>query len=113
LVSGNTFRRKIHQLVSESAATMPQALEEVTGQIQRYLGADQRAGGRTDGWRAAGEGLKTRRLQSTAAGTLFAPYLARWWQPGASAMVGFCSFAPTRAMLASVAGPHGGNLLTP
>jgi predicted PurR-regulated permease PerM len=125
LVSGNTFRRKFIKLagprISSKKITL-QALDEITGQIQRYLQVQLLTSalvGVLTGGALWVVGLENAAVWGIAAGILnLVPYLGSVVTAGASAMVGFLQFGSLNmAMLVGgvslVIHTVVGNLLTP
>ena len=125
MVSGNTFRRKLLKLagprLSSKKITL-QALDEITGQIQRYLQVQLLTSalvGVLTGAALFAVGLENAAVWGIAAGVLnLVPYVGSLVTAVASAMVGFLQFGSLNmAMLVGgvslVIHTVVGNLLTP
>ena len=125
LLSGDTFRRKLVKITGPSLAKKKitvQALDEINGQIQRYLMVQLFASlgvGLTTGIAFAMLGLKHAAVWGVAAGILnLVPYIGSLAVTGAAALVAFLQFGQINMALA-VAGASlvintiEGNLLVP
>ena len=125
LLSGDTFRRKLVKITGPSLANKKitvQALDEITGQIQRYLLVQLLASivvGITTGVAFWALGLKHAVVWGIAAGILnLVPYIGSIVVTGAAALVAFLQFGEVNMALA-VAGASllintiEGNLLVP
>ena len=125
MVSGNTFRRKLLKLagprISSKKITL-QALDEITGQIQRYLQVQLLTSalvGVLTGAALWAVGLENAAVWGIAAGVLnLVPYVGSLVTAVASSMVGFLQFGSLNmAMLVGgvslVIHTVVGNLLTP
>jgi predicted PurR-regulated permease PerM len=125
LMSGNTFRRKLVKIAGPTLAQKKitvQALDEITGQIQRYLLVQLLAAvvvGVTTGLAFWALGLKHAAVWGFAAGVLnFIPYIGSVVVTGAAATVAFLQFGELNVTLA-VAGVSllintiEGNLMVP
>ena len=125
LVSGDTFRRKWLKLagprLSNKKITL-QALDEVTGQIQRYLQVQLLTSalvGVLTGLGLWAVGLENAAVWGIAAGVLnLVPYVGSLVTAGASAMVGFLQFGSVNmallvASVSLVIHMVVGNLITP
>lgn len=125
LLSGDTFRRKLVKItgptLSEKKITV-QALDEITGQIQRYLLVQLLASvvvGAATGFSFWALGLKHAAVWGFASGVLnLIPYIGSAILTGAAGLVAFLQFGELRVSLA-VAGASllihtiVGNLLVP
>jgi predicted PurR-regulated permease PerM len=125
LLSGDTFRRKLVKITGPSLAKKKitvQALDEINGQIQRYLMVQLFASlgvGLTTGIAFAMLGLEHAAVWGVAAGILnLVPYIGSLAVTGAAALVAFLQFGQINMALA-VAGVSlvintiEGNLLVP
>ena len=125
LLSGDTFRRKLVKITGPSLSSKKitvQALDEITGQIQRYLLVQLLASivvGITTGLAFWALGLKHAVVWGIAAGILnLVPYIGSIVVTGAAALVAFLQFGETNLALA-VAGASlfihtiVGNLIVP
>ena len=125
LVSGDTFRRKLVKIAGPSLSTKKitlQALDEVTGQIQRYLQVQlftSAVVGLLTGVALWAIGLENAAVWGIAAGVLnLVPYVGSLVTAVASALVGFLQFGSLN--MALVVGGTSlfihtfiGNLITP
>ena len=125
MLSGNTFRRKLIKLagprLSSKKITL-QALDEITGQIQRYLQVQLFTSalvGLLTGVSLAAIGLENAAVWGVVAGVLnLVPYVGSLVTAAATALVGFLQFGSLNMALA-VAGISivihtiVGNLITP
>jgi predicted PurR-regulated permease PerM len=107
LLSGDTFRRKMVKItgpgLSEKKITV-QALDEINGQIQRYLLVQLLASlgvGLATGIAFALLGLKHAAVWGVAAGVLnLVPYIGSFLVTGAATVVGFVQFGQINPALA-------------
>jgi predicted PurR-regulated permease PerM len=125
MLSGDTFRRKLIKLagptLSKKKVTL-QALNEITGQIQRYLQVQLLTSalvGVLTGLALAAIGLENAAVWGIAAGVLnLVPYVGSLVTAAASALVGFLQFGSLNMALvvggaSMVIHTLVGNLLTP
>ncbi len=125
MLSGDTFRRKLLKLAGSSLSRKKitlQALNEITGQIQRYLQVQLLTSalvGVLTGLALLGLGLENAAVWAVVAGVLnLVPYVGSLMTAGASALVAFLQFGSLNMALA-VGGASVlihtlvGNLLTP
>lgn len=125
MLSGDTFRRKLIKLagptLSKKKITL-QALNEITGQIQRYLQVQLLTSalvGVLTGLALAAIGLENAAVWGIAAGVLnLVPYVGSLITAAASALVGFLQFGSLNMALvvggaSMVIHTLVGNLLTP
>ncbi|MES2414582.1 MAG: AI-2E family transporter [Pseudomonadota bacterium] len=125
MVSGDTFRRKLVKLAGPSLSTKKitlQALDEITGQIQRYLQVQLLTSaivGVLTGVALAVIGLENAAVWGIVAAVLnLIPYVGSLATAGASALVGFLQFGSLNMALlvggaSIVIHTIVGNLITP
>lgn len=125
MVSGDTFRRKLVKLAGPSLSTKKitlQALDEITGQIQRYLQVQLLTSalvGVLTGVSLAFVGLENAAVWGIVAAVLnLIPYVGSIATAGASALVGFLQFGSLNMAVAVgsvslVIHTIVGNLITP
>lgn len=125
MLSGDTFRRKLIKLAGPRLSTKKitlQALQEITGQIQRYLQVQLLTSvlvGVLTGLALLALGLENAAVWGVVAGVLnLVPYVGSLMTGGASALVAFLQFGSVNMALAVgsasvVIHTVVGNLLTP
>ena len=107
MISGNTFRRKLVRLVGPRLSSKKitlQALDEITGQIQRYLQVQLLTSalvGLLTGVALAVVGLENAAVWGIAAGILnLVPYVGSLVTAAATALVGFLQFGSLNMAMA-------------